>query len=117
MPYFMPSFPSPQYFGENVLPHPNRSNPMMKQPQRRGLRRSLLSLSLSGLIPAMLLAAGIMLALCTPSLADDGPKPDPSGLATGDRTTVVDAAGNSFAVAEPTDKSAPDYAANKKAYD
>jgi hypothetical protein len=49
--------------------------------------------------------------------AVDGPKPDPSGTATGDKTTAVDAAGNPFVVAEPTDKTAPDYAANKKAFD
>ncbi len=45
------------------------------------------------------------------------PKPDPSGIATGDKNTAVDAAGNPFVVAEPTDKTAPDYAANKKAFD
>jgi len=52
-----------------------------------------------------------------PCFADDAPKPDPSGIATGDKTAVVDAAGNPFVVVEPTDKSAPDYAANKKAFD
>src|SRR6476469_3018861 len=46
-----------------------------------------------------------------------GPKPDPAGVATGDRSSAVDAGGASFVVAEPTDTSAPDYAANKKAYD
>jgi ammonium transporter, Amt family len=43
--------------------------------------------------------------------------PDPAGIATGDKTSVTDAGGGSFVVAEPTDKSAPDYAEKKKAYD
>jgi Amt family ammonium transporter len=51
------------------------------------------------------------------SFADDGPKPDPAGTATGDKTSVVDAAGNPFVVPEPTDKTAPDYAKNKKDFD
>ena len=37
--------------------------------------------------------------------------------ATGDKAASVDAAGNPFAVPEPTDKSAPDYVQNKKAFD
>ena len=56
---------------------------------------------------------GGALNLC---LADD-PKPDPAGIATGDKTTAVDAAGNPFVVPEPTDKKAPDYGANKKNFD
>src|SRR5277367_3793390 len=44
-------------------------------------------------------------------------KPDPAGTATGDKGAVVDAAGNSLVVTEPKDKAAPDYAANKKAYE
>jgi len=83
---------------------------MTKQRKRRLPRRSFS-------LVAILLAAGIFAALATPSLADEGPKPDPSGIATGDKTTAVDAAGNSFAVPEPTDKTAPDYATNKKAFD
>ena len=42
---------------------------------------------------------------------------DPAGIATGDKTNAVDAGGNAFVVAEPTDKAAPDYAAKKKAFD
>ena len=49
--------------------------------------------------------------------AQSAPNPDPGGIATGDKTNVVDAAGNSFIVTEPTDKADPDYAAKKKAYD
>ena len=49
--------------------------------------------------------------------AQSSPAPDPAGIATGDKTSVVDAAGNAFVVAEPTDKAAPDYAEKKKAFD
>jgi len=47
----------------------------------------------------------------------DEPQSDPAGIATGDKTTTYDAGGNSFVVTEPTDKTAPDYATNKKAFD
>jgi Amt family ammonium transporter len=46
--------------------------------------------------------------------AADDPTPDPSGLATGDRTSVYDAGGTAFVVAEPSDPAAD--AAAKKAY-
>ena len=45
------------------------------------------------------------------------PQPDPSGIATGDKNNAVDAGGTAFVVAEPTDKTAPDYAEKKKAFD
>jgi Amt family ammonium transporter len=48
--------------------------------------------------------------------ADDEPKPDPAGIATGTAANAIDAAGNPFVVSEPTDKSAPDYADKLKAY-
>lgn len=64
-----------------------------------------------------ILFAVLFAGLKTPCFADDGPKPDPSGTATGDKTSVMDAAGNPFVPTEPTDKNAPDYAANKKAFD
>src|SRR5271166_409976 len=83
--------------------------------KRADKRFACLSLVCKGL--AILLVAGLFAGLPTLCLADDGPKPDPSGVATGDKTTAVDAAGNPFVVAEPTDKTAPDYAANKKAFD
>jgi ammonium transporter, Amt family len=51
----------------------------------------------------------------TPPAAE--PQPDPSGLATGDKSAVLDAGGNSFVVAEPTDKADPDYAKKKTDFD
>jgi Amt family ammonium transporter len=45
------------------------------------------------------------------------PKPDPAGIATGDRSSAIDAGGNSFVVSEPTDKSDPDYAKKRKDFD
>ena len=50
-------------------------------------------------------------------VAQTEPAPDPAGIATGDKSSVADAAGNSFVVAEPTDRAAADYAEKKKAYD
>jgi ammonium transporter, Amt family len=49
--------------------------------------------------------------------AQNPPAPDPAGIATGDKTNVTDAAGNTFVVSEPTDTSAPDYREKKKAFD
>jgi Amt family ammonium transporter len=63
--------------------------------------------------PLAVLAMLLMSVLCVPVRAQ---QPDPSGAATGDRTTAVDAAGNGFMVPQP-DASDPDYAAKKKAYD
>ena len=65
---------------------------------------------------AVAMAIAMFAGLSARAFADE-PKPDPSGTATGDKTTAVDAAGNPFVVPEPTDKNAPDYAANKKAFD
>ena len=64
----------------------------------------------------LLLVASIFLGLLTPLLADD-PKPDPAGIATGDKTNAVDGGGNAFMVTEPTDKTAPNYAQSKKDFD
>jgi Amt family ammonium transporter len=49
--------------------------------------------------------------------AADGPVPDPAGIATGDRSTVMDAGGTAFVVAEPTDATADGYADAKAASD
>jgi Amt family ammonium transporter len=65
----------------------------------------------------IILIAGMLTGLSAFSFADDAPKPDPSGTATGDKAAVVDAAGNPFVVPEPTDPNDPDYAAKKKAAD
>src|SRR6202162_359894 len=85
---------------------------MIKRVDGHSLRLSLVSAGTT-----IVLAAGLFAGLSAPCFADDAPKPDPSGVATGDKTTAVDGAGNPFVVPEPTDKSAPDYAANKKAFD
>jgi ammonium transporter, Amt family len=64
----------------------------------------------------MMLALSTFLGLLTPLMADD-PKPDPAGIATGDKTNAVDGGGNAFVVTEPTDKNAPNYGQAKKDYD
>jgi len=61
--------------------------------------------------------AALLLRAAPVCLADDGPKPDPAGISTGDKSNVVDAAGNSFTIAAPTDPKAPDYAKSKKDYE
>ena len=85
---------------------------MMKRAGRRSLRRSLVTASAT-----IVLVAGLFAGLSAFSFADDGPKPDPAGTATGDKSAAVDAAGNPFVPVEPTDKTAPDYAQNRKAFD
>ncbi len=59
----------------------------------------------------------IFLCLLIPAVDAQEPQRDPAGTATGDKQQAVDAAGNSFVVTEPTDKTATDYADKKKAYD
>src|SRR6201988_1366900 len=65
----------------------------------------------------LFLAFVLVMGLAAWGRADDGAKPDPAGTATGEKNSAVDAAGNPFVVPEPTDKSAPDYAKNKKDFD
>jgi Amt family ammonium transporter len=68
--------------------------------------------------PIYCLAIAVLLLHAAPiCLADDRPRTDPSGLATGDKSSVVNAAGNAFVVTAPADPKAPDYARNKKDYD
>jgi Amt family ammonium transporter len=67
------------------------------------------------LAPVLALFAGVFAV--APVMADDAPKPDPAGISTGDKTNAVDAGGTAFMVSEPSDKTAPDYATNKKAFD
>jgi Amt family ammonium transporter len=78
----------------------------------RSVRRSMLAAGAT-----IVLLSGMLAGFSAFSFADDGPKPDPAGIATGDKTNAVDANGNPFVVPEPTDKSAPDYVQNKKAFD
>ena len=53
-----------------------------------------------------LIRAAILASLLLPCAGQQppAPAPDPAGIATGDKTAVVDAGGNAFVVAEPTDK-------------
>src|SRR5262249_37131238 len=61
--------------------------------------------------------SGVWSGPAAASLAADEPQPAPAGIATGDKSTALDAAGNPFVVPEPTDKTDPDYAQKKKAFD
>ncbi|MGB8543534.1 MAG: ammonium transporter [Candidatus Acidiferrales bacterium] len=74
------------------------------------------SVVLSRALLVLLLAQTLSGSMCA-AFADQSPQPDPAGTATGDKNSVVDAAGNLFVVPEPTDTSSPDYARNKKAFD
>ena len=75
-------------------------------------------------MPGLLFKSAVLIALLTAlsgrgqlCFAQSEPKPDPAGIATGDKNSAVDAGGNSFVVTEPTDKKAPDYSTNKKNFD
>ncbi len=83
--------------------NPKRQTKQGRQPDGRTLRILV--------ILAAILAVGL-----TTCLAEE-PKPDPAGLATGDKTSVVDAGGNAFVVPEPTDKTSPTYEKSKKDFD
>jgi Amt family ammonium transporter len=85
---------------------------MTKIIEGRSVRRPALSRRM-----AMLLAAGILGFVFLPCFGADQPKPDPAGVATGDKASAVDAGGTAFAPSEPTDKTSPDYAKNKKDFD
>src|ERR1700733_322286 len=64
----------------------------------------------------LMVAACIFVVALVPGMAQE-PKPNPAGLNTGDKNTVLDAGGNAFVVTEPADKTAPDYAQKKKDFD
>ncbi len=67
----------------------------------------------------VLLSVSILIAcmlIMHPAFAEE-PKPDPSGIATGTKADVLDAAGNPFVVTEPTDTKDPEYAKKKKEFD
>src|ERR1700737_2440562 len=74
------------------------------------------SLHLSGatMFACVVALLGVM---SIPCFADQAPAPDPAGIATGDKTSVTDAAGNPFVVPPPPDPTAPDYAQKKKDFD
>ena len=63
-----------------------------------------------------ILALAACSALLAPCYAED-PKPDPAGIATGDRSHAADAGGTSFVVSAPTDKSDPDFAKKQKEFE
>jgi hypothetical protein len=88
---------------------------MRKRTDRHNLRLWM-GKALALIVLSAALFAGLLFSPLN-CFADDGPKADPAGTSTGDRNAAVDAAGNAFVVAEPTDKTAPDYAAQKKAYE
>src|SRR5712692_6802938 len=74
-----------------------RSVPSSMQPRITWPRH----LSLIGLLLFTLLYVLI------PTVAAQEPQRDPAGTATGDKHQALDAAGNPFVVAEPTDKTCP----------
>ncbi|MBI3839680.1 MAG: ammonium transporter [Planctomycetia bacterium] len=94
----------------------------------RVIQRRVLDLTLIGCLGIALLAcshsafaqdekkAGEALPPAVATQAPE-PKPDPSGTATGDKSNVIDAGGNAFVVAEPTDKADPDYTKKKNDFD
>jgi Amt family ammonium transporter len=82
----------------------------------RARRRPTGDVQLKGLV-LLVLAASLLAVWPARGRAQEGPKPDPAGIATGDKTNAADAGGNSFTVAEPTDKAAPTYEKSKKEFD
>src|SRR5579862_7372051 len=66
---------------------------------------------------SVLLVAAMLGVLLSPVFAENGPQPDPAGIATGDKAAAADAGGNAFAVPEPTDKNAPDYTKTKQDFE
>jgi len=73
------------------------------------------SVATSKALLVLLLGQMLLGSMCA-AFADQA-QPDPAGTATGDKSSVVDAAGNPFVVPEPRDSTSPDYAKNKKAFD
>ncbi len=64
------------------------------------------------------LAALLALLVGVPAaIGAEAPLRDPAGTATGNKTTVFDAAGTPFVVPQPSDPSAPNYAEQSKAYE
>jgi Amt family ammonium transporter len=73
------------------------------------------SVAISKALLVLLLGQMLCGSMCA-AFADQA-QPDPAGTATGDKSSVVDAAGNPFVVPQPTDSTSPDYAKNKEAFD
>jgi len=69
-----------------------------------------------GALPVAL-AVATLIASVSIGRAETGPQPDPAGLATGDRSSVVDAGGGAFVVPDPGDAAAEGYADKKQAFD
>jgi Amt family ammonium transporter len=68
-------------------------------------------------LPLVLVAAFMFLVGGSTTFCfGDDPKPDPAGIATGDKTSISDAAGNAFVPPTP-DPTASNYAQQKKDYD
>src|SRR5271169_2015568 len=84
----------------------------------RGKRAQVL-LFVSILIALMLMLRPAVAEETPPAAAAQAaePQPDPAGIATGTKADAIDAAGNPFVVAEPTDTKDPDYAKKKKDYE
>jgi len=82
-------------------------------------------LSVSILIAWMLMIGPVLAEEATPpagappaaATQAPEPKPDPAGIATGDKSNAIDAAGNSFVITEPTDKADPEYAKKLKEFE
>ena len=68
---------------------------------------------LLSVVAATLLFTALLGVVSPPCFADQAPAADPAGIATGDKTSVTDAAGNPFVPPAPTDTTAPDYAQKK----
>src|SRR5438132_8176970 len=51
---------------------------------------------------ALVMLCTVLLAGAAQLCQADEPKPDPAGIATGDKTTAVDAGGTGFVVSQPT---------------
>lgn len=80
-------------------------------------RRLALLKHLSFVVVSLFMALCVMALSVAAQAAAPEPQSDPAGVATGDKTNAVDAAGNAFVVTEPTDKSDPDYAKKRKDFD
>ncbi len=84
------------------------------QQRNRGTIQRRLGSALLSCGAMLMLAIGIFTVSVVPCSGQAAPKPDPAGIATGDKTSVLDAGGNPFVVPAPTDPTAPNYAQAQK---